>query len=136
MAIADRELKDIGGSLKGKVSNASVIQHALLATEAMLKAIIWKREGWARWPKKTKKNRYLYYHDLEAMLENTGQRDKFLSDDERAASWRTLVNAGAKQFRYSPSSIPNSVAWSVARSARHPDWGVIPWLRQVYRTMI
>ena len=136
IVIADREISNIGGSLAGNLSNDSVIQHAVAGTEATLKAIIWKREGWAKWPMKTKKTKYLYYHDLETMLEKSGLKERLLVDGERAASWDALVNANTKQYRYSPGEVQSRVAWSVARSARHPDWGVVPWLRKAYQRMI
>lgn len=135
ITIADRELTNISGSLLGKVSNDNVIQCALLATEAVLKAIIWKREGWSKWPGKTKHTRYLYYHELEIMLEKSGAEDSLLSSPGRLASWNTLVNANAKQARYSPAPTQDAEAWAVAKSARGLDEGVIPWLKRHYENL-
>ena len=135
ITIVDRELENISGSLKGKVSNDNVIQCALLATEAVLKAIIWKRERWSKWPGKTKHTRYLYYHELDIMLEKSGAKVSLLSDPGRLASWDTLVNANAKQARYSPTPTRNAEAWAVAKSARDLDKGVVPWLKQHYENL-
>lgn len=133
--ICQRELSNISGSYLGKLSNDAKVDHALLAIESVLKAIIWKREKWAEWPKPRKGIKYLYNHDIDAMLDKTGLRSRLRLDDDLWASWQVLANAVVKQHRYSPAPPPNDEANAIAKSARHPDVGVAPWLIERYHEM-
>ena len=133
--ISDRELANVGASLRGKASHDAVIDHALRATETILKSLIWKRNGWSEWPRNSGKNRYLYRHDLKHMLQETGFEDPLLANPERAASWQTLINANEKQHRYSQHIASDKVAWAVAKAARDLDKGVIPWLKRHYEKL-
>ena len=62
IAICERELRNVRGAYIGKLSNDTKVDHALLATEAVLKAIIWKLEKWDSWPAPRKGVKYLFNH--------------------------------------------------------------------------
>ena len=137
--VADRELKNLIGAYHAHQSHDVKVDLALKATEAVLKAIVWKHEGWAEWPKKGNKSfKFLFGHNLEAMLDHTGLRTRLRAKAEYWASWRVLVNAGERQARYSPNAgLPTeSETNEVAKAARHPDTGIVPWLLKRYREMI
>ena len=136
ITIAERELRNLRGSYVAKLSNDAKVDHALRATEAVLKAIIWKHEGWLTWPSKVKKQtNFLYKHNLDVLLDRCGMRTRLQMSLDHNASWQVLVNALVKQSRYSPTPPSDSEANAVARSTRHPDIGVVPWLLKHYRKM-
>ncbi len=132
--LAIRELNNIKGAYLGKISNDSKIDHALRATECMLKACLWKLHKWDSWPKRKKPHLYLYNHDISAMLASCRNWENQLrSSPEHWSSWQVLVNAIEKQLRYSTTSVPDIEANEIVRSARHRDKGVVPWLLARYR---
>lgn len=133
--IAGRELDNLKGSYAGGLSNDAKVDHALLATEAMLKAIIWQANGWAEWPSKVKGLKYLFNHDLDAMMDQSGLRTRLRLNDAVWASWQVLINAVKKQHRYSPTVPSDEESNEVARATRHPDYGVVPWLQERYQEM-
>lgn len=133
VTIAQRELRNLKGAYAGQQSNDAKVDHALMATEAMLKAIVWKREKWPTWPSKEKGKKYLFNHKLDAMLDQSGLRERLKLNREQWASWQVLVNAVEKQHRYSPTIPSDDEANEVARATRHPDFGVVPWLQERYR---
>lgn len=135
VVICERELSNLSGAYYGKQSNDAKIDHALQATEAVLKAIIWKVKAWERYPNKTKGAKYLYNHNLEAMLDQTGLRDRLRANDDLWASWKVLVNAVVKQHRYSPTVPTDDEANAVALSTRSIDEEVVPWLLKRYQEM-
>ena len=135
ISICERELQNISGAYQGKLSNDTKIDHALMATEAVLKAIIWKREGWTEWPKPRKGIKALYNHQLEPMLDMTKLRPRLRVNAERWACWCVLVNASVKQHRYSPTAPSDDEANAVAKAARNIDDGIVPWLLECYREM-
>jgi len=135
VALADRELANLSGAYHGKLTNDAKIEHALKATEAMLKAIIWKKNRWNAWPERAGKYKFLYNHNYEVLLDHCGDSARSLlkMDDERWASWQALCNAALKQHRYSPENPSDAETNAVARAARYPDWGIVPWLKKLYR---
>ena len=137
--IAVRELKNLKAAYKGEVSNDAKIDFALMATEAALKAIIWKlhehKIEWKTWPNRSGKYKFLYSHRYESFLKVTDLEEKLKLNNELWASWQALVNAARKQYRYSPERVSDVEANAVARSARHPDEGVVPWFLNEYRKM-
>ena len=135
-AIADREIANLKGAYDGAQSNDYKVLHSQMAVEAILKAIIWKREGWSCWPDNKKPFSYLYQHKLPEMLVNSGLAPDLKRHREIHASWRAVINSVEKQHRYSPSVPSDDEANEVARVARHPDYGVVPWLKQRYLAMI
>lgn len=138
IAIADRELRNISGSYLGKVSNDARIDHALRATEAMLKAILWKHHKWPRWPHNQKGTKFLYRHDLQHLLDQCPEelRNALRLDREVYASWQTLKLGSLMQARYSPEAVSDSDANPIIKAARGYDYGVVPWLRKRYQQMI
>lgn len=135
LEISDREIGNVSASLKGQASYDAVIDHALRAVEAALKALLWKQSDWTEWPKNTGETRYLWHHDLQRMLRETGLEDGLLADPELAASWQTIINANEQQHRYSSHNVADKVAWAVAKAARDMDKGVVPWLRAKYQQL-
>lgn len=134
--IAERELKNLSGSYKAKLSNDAKVDHALKATEAVLKAIIWKHEGWTDWPpRRQKRTDFLYRHNLDTFLDRCGLRTRLQANPNHKASWQVLVNAVTKQARYSPTLPSDAETNAVAKSTRYPDTGVVPWLLKHYRKM-
>jgi hypothetical protein len=124
----------VSAAYRGKQSNDAKVDHALKATEAALKAVIWRTKKWDKWPPLRQKGaKYLYNHDFEPMLDNSGQRSRIRSSDELWASWRVLVNASLKQYRYSPTPPSDSETNSIVRSARDIDIGIVPWLLRHFR---
>lgn len=134
--IATRELKNLSGSYAGGLSNDAKVECALKATEAMLKAIIWKKEKWPAWPKKTKGKRYLFYHRIDEILKHTGLEQRLQDNRVIWPSWKVLVNVVGKQHRYSPTLPSNDEANEVSLATRHPDIGVVPWLHARYPEII
>jgi hypothetical protein len=112
---------------------AAVYYHAGMATEALLKAYLWRKHRWNTFPSR-QSARYLYYHDLETMMRHTGLEEQLKKDPERWASWQT-VREWSHGPRYSDADMPRQVAWSMARSVRHPDYGVFPWLLKLYHKL-
>ena len=135
VTICERELQNISGAYRGQLSNDTKIDHQLKATEAFLKDIIWKNKKWDKYPNKTKGNKYLYNHNLEAMLDQTGLRQRLRANEDIWLSWQVLVNVIVKQHRYSPSVPTNDEANEVALSTRSIDLGVVPWLLERYQEM-
>ena len=136
ITICKRELSNLSGAYKGNLSNDAKIEHALRATETALKAIIWKHEGWNEWPGKDRKGtQFLYRHNLDTILDRAGLRTRLQLSPPHRASWQVLVNAVTKQHRYSPTAPSDAEANAVAKCARHPDTGVVPWLLKQYRKM-
>jgi hypothetical protein len=137
VAVADRELKNLTGAYKGGLTNDAKIEHALKATEAMLKAVIWKRHGWSKWPARERGTKFLYGHNYPAMLENCGPgiRERLRLSPEHWAAWQVLSNAVLRQARYSPENPSDAETNAVAKAARFPDWGIVPWLKKLYREM-
>lgn len=133
--ICERELANIAGTYKGHVSNDVKIDCALKAIEAVLKAIIWKHEGWIGWPANKKGFHFLYLHNLEGLLDHSGLRSRLRLSTAQWASWQVIINASLRHSRYSPDTPTDAEAHDVARSARYPDTGVIPWLLRNYRAM-
>ena len=132
--LAKRELGNLSGSYKGKLSNDAKVMYALMATEHVLKALIWKHEKWNEWPRTGKGGlNFLYKHDLKAMLDRVKLTSKLEASPEHRASWQVLLNAAVKQSRYSPMSLSDNEANEVAKCTRHPDIGVVPWLLNRYR---
>lgn len=109
---------------------ASAYYHSGMAIEALLKAYLWKRYRWNAFPSR-QAARYLYYHDLEAMLKETGLEEDMRKDPEIWASWQT-VREWSQVPRYSDGEMPRQVAFSMTRSVRHPDFGVFPWIIKRY----
>lgn len=135
--MSDRELDNISGSYKGGVSNDAKIYHAIMATEAMLKALYWKLEGLTEWPSKSDPNyRFLYKHQLDVLLDKCNRRTKLRTNVELWSSWQTLLNASVKAHRYLPDLPSDEEVNEVAKSARHPDVGVVPWLKRQYHHVI
>lgn len=136
MAVANRELDNLSRSYTAKQSNDAKIDHAMRGTEAALKAIVWKHEGWTSWPQKgPKETDFLYRHNLDTMLDRCGLRTRLQMSAIHRASWNVLVNAAIKNARYSPHPLPDNETHAVAKAARHPDTGIVPWLKEYYRTM-
>ncbi len=136
IGVARRELRNLRGAYIGQLSNDAKVDHALKATEAVLKAIIWKQHGWSSWPGKTKGYKFLYNHDLQTMLDHCGSlRSRLRLSAHHWISWQVLANAVLKQSRYSPTPPPDAEAHEVAKSARHPDKGIVPWLLARYHEM-
>jgi hypothetical protein len=134
--ICERELSNIKGAYRGRLSNDTKVDHCLRATEAILKAIIWKKQKWASYPKKGDKgHKYLYTHNLDAMLDQTNLRDRLRASQDLWTSWQVVTNAVLKQSKYSASTVSDNEANEVARSTRYPDTGVVPWLIARYREM-
>lgn len=136
IARAKLELRNITGSYHGRMSNDVKIECALRATEAALKAIIWKKERWATWPARRGHFKFLYGHNYQGMLDRTGLRIAMHGDPKIWASWQTLINAALKEYRYSPEQPSDKEANAVAKSARDIDEGVVPWLIKRYHEMI
>jgi hypothetical protein len=135
--IAKRELDNLSKAYRIRQTNDAKVDHAVRATEAALKALIWKYEGWAEWPsERGKKYKFLYGHKLDGMLDHTGLRSRLRTSAEHWASWQAIVNAVQKQPRYSPYLPSDAETNEVAKSARHPDVGIVPWLLQRYHEMI
>ena|SRR5215208_7144726 len=134
-ALAKRELDNIGASYRGRVSNDAIVHHALMAVEFALKAHIWKDKRWREWPKRSKTTSYLYTHDLDAMLKNCERiiQEALRARPERYLSWQVLLNASGKQMRYSDTPVSDVERNEIAKSARHPTEGVVPWLLDRYR---
>ncbi len=136
IAVAERELNNLKGSYFGNLSNDAKIDHALKATEAVLKAIVWKHEGWTSWPEKNQKaTEFLYRHNLDAFLDRCGLRTRLQMSSTQKASWQVLVNAVTKQVRYWPTPPSDFEANDVAKCTRHPDTGIVPWLLNRYNSM-
>jgi len=115
------------------MTNDVKVDHALKATEAALKAIIWKREKWPAWPKRERRFKFLYGHNYEGMLDRTELRIHMQGNTVRWASWQTLVNAALKQYRYSPVLPTDRETHAIAKAARAiDDEGVVPWLLKRY----
>jgi len=134
IAIADRVIKNTPSPYLRDISNDKKITCAINATESALKDNIWLKFSWTQWPqKKNSQFRYLYYHDHEKMLKESSLSSQLLIDQELRASWRTLIGAYKKYHQYSPMPVPDAEANSVVRSARHPDYGVVPWLISSFR---
>lgn len=134
--IAERELRNLRGSYVASLSNDAKVDHALRATEAVLKAIIWKHEGWKTWPPRSNKDtQFLYRHNLDILLDRAGMRTRLQMSRPHKASWQVLVNAVTRQSRYSPTPPSDSEANAAAKSTRHPDVGVGPWLLKHYQRM-
>ncbi|MGF1629155.1 MAG: hypothetical protein ACFCUT_06760 [Kiloniellaceae bacterium] len=131
--IAKRELSNLKGAYEAQQSNDAKVDHALMATEAILKAIIWKQHKWPKWPAKMKGTKYLFNHSLDAMLDASCLRQRLRLDEELWLSWNVLTNAVQKQHRYSPTVPSDEEANEVARATRHPDFGVVPWLLERYQ---
>jgi hypothetical protein len=134
IAIADRELGNLRGAYVGKLSHDAKIDHALMATEAVLKAILWKQMRWNSWPP-PKGFGYMLKHDLQRMLDATGLSVILQTSPEHFASWQVLLNAAVKRFRYSPNAPSEAEANEVSKCARFPDTGIVPWLKSHYETM-
>jgi hypothetical protein len=134
--IAERELDNLKKSYLGKISNDAKIDHALKATEAALKAVIWKTKKWNRWPSR-KEGWRLYQHDLAAMLTELPNSILFpmRQDLEVWNSWRVLANSSLKMSRYHSKAPTDDQANEIARCARHWDKGVATWLLKTYRKM-
>ena len=105
------------------------------ATEAALKAVIWKKEKWAKWPMRTGGFKYLYAHNYDALLDATGLRIRLRANSDLWASWQTLANAVQRQYRYSPVVPTIKETHEVAKSARALDIGVARWLLKIYQEM-
>jgi hypothetical protein len=135
IARAKLELKNISGSYHGRLSNDVKIECALLATEAALKAIIWKKEKWPSWPSRQGHFKFLYGHNYEGMLDRTGLRIAMHGNPKVWASWQTLTNAALKQYRYSPEQPPDNETHAIVKSARDIEDGVVPWLLKRYQEM-
>jgi hypothetical protein len=136
ISIAKRELRNISASYQGKVSGDSKIDHALKATEAMLKAVLWKHENFVSWPSRNDKiYKFVFSHKLEVFLEKCGLVSRLKKDPKLWASWRTLVNASVTSSRYSRTVPSEAVVNQVVRSARHPDEGIVPWLKDQFHRM-
>lgn len=136
IAIADRELKNLKGSYEADQTNDAKIDHAVRAVEAALKAITWKHEKWTKWPPKSQKaTHYLYKHNLDALLDRCGLRNRLQLSPDHRASWQVLINTATKQYRYSPNLPSDVETHAVAKSVRHPDTGIVPWLKRHYRTI-
>ena len=136
ITVAERELKNLSGSYRGRVSNDAKIDHALRATEGVLKAIMWKHEGWTEWPLKGRKETdFIYRHNLDTLLDRCGLRTRLQMSPPHRASWQILVNAVTKQYRYSLTPPSDAEANAVAKCTRFPDTGVVPWLLNYYHRM-
>jgi hypothetical protein len=136
ISIAERELSNISASYQGKVSGDSKIDHAVKATEAMLKAVLWKHEKFNSWPTKTDKvYKFVYSHNLDVFLEKCGLSARLKKDPKHWASWRTLVNASVNSPRYARTIPPEAVVNQIIKSARHPDVGIVPWLQAQFHKM-
>jgi hypothetical protein len=134
--VADRELGNIVGSYKGGLTGDAKIDHAVKATEAMLKATFWKFEKISAWPgKNVSQYNWLYKHNLDVFLDRCGLRTRLKANPALRASWQSLVNASVKQHRYLPNSPSDAEANEVVKSARHPDVGIVPWLKKQYEAM-
>ncbi len=135
IAVATRELRDLTAAYTGKATANAKCDHAVRAVEAALKAVLWKRNKWPKWPGKEKGFKYLYNHNLEAMLDQCGQdlRDRLQASADHLVSWRVLVNAVVKHYRYSVTPPSDAEANEIAKSCRHPDLGVVPWLLKRYQ---
>lgn len=134
--ICERELENLKRAYRGGLSNDVKIDHALRATEAVLKAIIWKHERWKKWPEKGQKGtEFLYRHNLDVLLERCGLRTRLQMSPPHRASWQVLVNAVTKQYKYSPAAPSDTETNAVAKCTRFPDTGVVPWLLEYYRNM-
>ena len=132
IGIYNREFHNIGRSYRGSVSNDAKIGHALNAVEAILKAVIWKHNKWNSFPNNRGKTSYLYHHNLEKMLKNSGVEEQILNDPDLSASWRTLTNANARQLRYKIKQPADKETHEVVRSARDIHTGIGPWLLKHY----
>jgi hypothetical protein len=135
ISLCQRELQNVRASYVGKGSNDTKIDHSLKALEAILKAIIWKKQGWEKWPKPSKGYKYLFNHDLDAMLDQSGLRPRLRADPILWPSWQTLMNVAVKQYRYSPTQPSDDVANEVAKIVRDPDTGIVTWLTARFQEM-
>lgn len=135
MRIADRELDDLKGCYTGGLSNEAKVQHAISATEAVLKAVFWKHRKLTEWPPNRDTYKFLYKHNLDAFLDRCGLRTQLHDDKELWNSWRVLLSASAASGRYSPHRASDEYANQVARSVRHPDVGIVTWLKKIYATL-
>lgn len=136
IAICERELQSISKAYRGKLTNDAKIDHALRATEAALKAIIWKHERWDKWPERGQKaTDFVYRHNLDTFLDRCGLRTRLQMSARHRASWQVLVNASTKQHKYSPEIPSDAETHAVAKCARFPDTGIVPWLLKYYRQM-
>lgn len=133
IAVCQRELQNLAKAYRAGLSNDTKVNHSLHATEAVLKAVVWRKERWPSWPKREGPYRYLYAHKFEMLLDNCGLREPLDGSPEHLASWKVLVNAQVKQWRYSSNSPSDDETNEIARSARHPDKGIVPWLMWHYR---
>jgi hypothetical protein len=133
--IAEREASNLRKAFRGQMSNDVKVEHALRAVEAVLKAIVWKHLCLTSWPRRQKPFKFLYAHNFDALLENTGLKVKLHQNPELRASWSVIVNAVERQPRYSTTPPSDAEANAVAKSVRYPDTGVMPWLLKHYRTM-
>lgn len=133
--ICDRELTNLSRGYR-VLSNDAKIGHALAAVEATLKAIIWKHERWAEWPMRRNKDiDFLYRHNIEIMIDRCGLRTRLLHSKPHRASWNVIVNASVKQYRYSNEIPSDADTNAVVKCVRHPDNGVVPWLKEYYLSM-
>jgi hypothetical protein len=133
--VADRALSNLRQSYLGKLTNEMKVDLAIKAVEAILKAIFWKHERLTHWPLQTDRNyRFLYKHNIDVLLQKCGLQTRLKAKGgELWASWLTLVNASASIHRYSSAIPSDAEANEVAKAARHPDKGVIEWLKEQYR---
>lgn len=134
--VAERALRNLKGSYKGGISNDAKIEFALAAVEAILKAIIWRKYGWNKWPDRNSSYKWLYYHNCERLLNESDESITLKKNKKLWASWLTIVNVSKRQSRYSPIEVSDAEANQVAKSVRHPDVGIVPCLMKRYRKMI
>ena len=130
IVLANRELDNIAASYRGRATNDAKCDFALRSVEFALKAILWKTHKATEWPKRNRKTKWLYGHDLPRMLAecDPGLQQKLQQSAAHFASWKSLMNAIVMQYRYAVTPPADKEANEIARSARHPDEGVVPWL--------
>ncbi len=134
--VANRELDDLRGSYHGNLSNEAKIDHAAKSVEAMLKAVFWKHEKLDKWPDRSvSRYKFLYRHNLDVLLQRCGLQTRIKGSPDHWASWQAIQNASVKMHRYLPVSPSDAEANEVARSARHPDVGIVPWLKTQFDQM-
>ena len=134
--ICERELKNLRAAYYGQLTNDVKIDHAIRAIEASLKAIIWRHEEWTEWPRRGQKETdFLYRHNLDTLLDRCGLRTRLQLSPPHNASWKVIVNACVKQHKYSNVTPSDTETNEVAKCARFPDTGVVPWLLNYYRNM-
>jgi hypothetical protein len=109
---------------------------ALRSVEAALKAVFWRHENLPEWPSQSNSMyKFLYKHNLETLLTRCGLLTRLKKNRDLWASWQTLVNASIRVHRYSAQVPTDSEANEIAKSARHPDLGIVPWLKKHYETI-